>query len=113
MTAKAHDPIALNQAELILDEDGRMWLSGTRLSLDVLFAAFEQGRTPDDVHAEYEGVALTTARVVYNYFLQNSSQVDAYLAHEEREAAAVQAQVEAEHPLSDTLLKKLRPRLDT
>lgn len=55
MTAQAIDP---EPVPLVRDEAGRLMVPGTRISLDVLVAAFKRGESPEAIHDDYETVPL-------------------------------------------------------
>lgn len=79
----------------------------TRISLDALVAAFKRGKTPEVSHDSYESVSPADVYAIFTYYLRHRSEVEAYLAQQEREGAEIQARIEAEHPLSDGLRAKL------
>lgn len=110
MTAAAIDP---EPVPLVRDQAGRLMVPGTRISLDVLVAAFKRGKTPEAIHDSYETVSLADVYAIVTYYLRHRSEVEAYLAEQEREGAEIQARIEAEHPLSDGLRAKLLSRLET
>lgn len=110
MTAAAIGP---EPVPLVRDQTGRLMVPGTRISLDVLVAAFKRGKTPEAIHDAYETVALPDVYAIFTYYLRHRSEVEAYLAGQEREGAEIQARIEAQHPLSDGLRAKLLARLDT
>ena len=109
-TAQAIDP---EPVPLVRDSAGRLMVPGTRISLDVLVAAFKRGKTPEAIHDSYKTVSLADVYAILTYYLRHRSEVEAYLAEQEREGAQIQAGIEAEHPLDDGLRAKLLARLDT
>lgn len=110
MTAAAIEP---EPVPLVRDQTGRLMVPNTRISLDVLVAAFRRGKTPEAIHDAYETVSLPDVYAIFTYYLRHRTEVEAYLAEQEREEASIQARIEAEHPLSDGLRAKLRAALDT
>lgn len=86
---------------------------GTRISLDVLVAAFKRGKTPEAVHDSYETVSLADAYAIFTYYLRHRAEVEAYLTAQERDGAEIQERIEAEYPLRDGLRAKLLARLET
>lgn len=101
MTASAVEP---EPVPLVQDQAGRLMVPGTRISLDVLVAAFKRGKTPEAIHDAY---------AIFTYYLRHRAEVEAYLDEQEREGAEIQGRVEAEYPLSDGLRARLLARLDT
>ncbi len=110
MTAAAIEP---EPVPLVKDRAGRLMVPGTRISLDVLVAAFKRGKTPEAIHDAYETVSLADVYAIFTYYLRHRTEVEAYLADQEREGAEIQARIETEYPLSDGLRAKLLARLDT
>jgi uncharacterized protein (DUF433 family) len=95
---------------LVRDEAGRLMVAGTRISLDVLVAAFKRGKTPEAIHDAYETVSLADVYAVFTYYLRHRDEVESYLAEQEREATEIQQRVEADDPpegLRETLLARL------
>lgn len=110
MTAAAIEP---EPVPLVRDRAGRFMVPGTRISLDVLVAAFKRGKTPEAVHDSYETVSLADVYAIFTYYLRHRAEVEAYLAEQEREGAEIQERIEADYPLSDGLRAKLLARLET
>lgn len=110
MSAAAIEP---EPVPLVRDQAGRFMVPGTRISLDVLVAAFKRGKTPEAIHDSYQAVSLGDVYAIFTYYLRHRSEVEAYLAEQEREGAEIQAQIESEYPLNDGLRAKLLARLDT
>lgn len=110
MTAAAIEP---EPVPLVRDQAGRLMVPDTRISLDVLVAAFKRGKTPEAIHDSYETVSLPDVYAIFTYYLRHRAEVEAYLAEQERDGAEIQARIEAEYPLNDGLRAKLLARLDT
>jgi len=109
MTAAA---IAPEPVPLIKDHVGRLMIIGTRVPLDTLVAAFKRGESPESIHESYDTVALVDVYAVLAYYLRHRSEVEAYLAEQEREGAETQAFIESAYP-PDGLRAKILARLDT
>ncbi len=109
MTAIAIEP---EPVPLVRDHAGRLMVPGTRISLDVLVAAFKRGKTPEAIHDAYETVSLPDVYAIFTYYLRHRAEVETYLAEQEREGAEIQARIEGEHPLNDGLRAKLLARRD-
>lgn len=95
---------------LVRDEAGRLMVPGTRISLDVLVAAFKRGKTPEAIHDSYETVSLADVDAIFSYYLRHRAEVEAYLSRQEREADGIQARIEAEFPIPEGLRAKLLAR---
>jgi uncharacterized protein (DUF433 family) len=110
MTAEMLEP---EPVPLVRDQAGRLMVPGTRISLDVLVAAFKRGKTPEAIHDGYETVSLADVYAIFTYYLRHKSEVEAYLAEQEREGTKIQKRIEAEHPVSEALRANLGARLDS
>ncbi len=110
MTAAVIEP---EPVPLVREQSGRLMVPETRLSLDVLVAAFKRGKTPEAIHDGCESVSLPDVHAIFTYHLRHRAEVEAYLVDQEREGAETQARIEAEYPLSEGLRAKLLARLDT
>lgn len=110
MTAEVIEP---EPVPLVRDEVGRLMVPNSRISLDVLVAAFKRGKTPEAIHDSYETVSLADVYAIFSYYLRHRAEVEAYLSGQEREADEIQARIEAEYPVPEGLRAKLlaRPEL--
>jgi len=109
MTAVALDP---EPVPLVKDQAGRLMVPGTRISLDILVAAFKRGESPEAIHDDYETVSLADVYAIFSYYLRHRAEVEAYLAEQEREGAEIQARIEQMYPMPEGLRAKLLARLD-
>lgn len=94
---------------LVRDHVGRLMVPGTRISLDILVAAFKRGESPEAVHDDYETVSLADVYAIFTYYLRHRPEVESYLAEQQREGAEVQARIEAIYP-PDGLRAKILAR---
>lgn len=76
------------------DELGVMRVGKTRVPLDTVVYAFNQGSSPEEIVMSYPSLELGDIYAVVNYYLHNRSEVDAYLG--KRETAAEQIRDENE-----------------
>lgn len=83
---------------LVRDQVGRLMVPGTRVSLDVLVAAFQRGESPEVIHNNYETVPLVYA--IFTYYLRHRTEVEEYLAEQERETCALTSGDETASTLS-------------
>ena len=107
MTAEAIDP---EPVPLVRDQAGRLVVPGTRVSLDILVAAFKRGESPETIHEDYPGVSLADVYGIFSYYLRHRLEVETYLAEQVRLGAELQARIEANDP-PDGLRAKLLARL--
>ncbi len=94
MTISA-DPVPLH-----VDASGTIRVAGTRLTLESLLALYQQGRgkTPEEIVACFDGIALADVYAVLSYYLHHQVEVDTYLAQQEAASEAVWRDLEEEGP---------------
>ena len=78
--------IVAERVPLRLDSDGVARVGGTRVSLDTVVFAFEEGATAEEIVRQYPALALSDVYSVLAYYLHNRNEVEEYLkARSERE----------------------------
>lgn len=109
MTAVAieSDPVPLVQ-----DETGRLMVPGTRISLDVLVAAFKRGESPESIADDYDSLTLADVYAIFSYYLRHRDEVEAYLLEQEALGEELRARIEGRSP-SGGLRAKLLERLES
>ena len=91
---------------LELDADGVARVGKTRVTLDTVVAAFNEGATAEEIVYQYPSLSLADVYAVVAYYLQRRVEVDAYLSHRQEEASCLRRQNEDRFPQRD-----LRERL--
>ena len=87
----AGDPAPLHWAE-----EGRVIrVEGTRISLDLIVLEYREGRTPEEIAADYETLTLPKVYAVIAYYLAHRAEVDAYVDEGRRAADATQREIES------------------
>jgi uncharacterized protein (DUF433 family) len=77
------------------DADGVVRVGGTRVTLDTIVAAFEDGATAEEIVYQYPSLNLADVYAVIGYYLQRRSDVEEYLHRRQRQADEVRQQNEA------------------
>ena len=85
--------------------DNGYWISGTRVSLDSLVAAFLEGLSPEAIITEcFPALTLAQAYGGIAYYLDHRAEIDAYLQQADAEFEALrQATRQADPPFSARL----------
>ncbi len=83
------DPVPLN-----VDASGTIHVAGTRLTLESLLAVYQQGKTPEEIMACFDGITLGDVYAVLGYYWHHHAEVDAYLAQQEAASEAVWRELE-------------------
>ncbi|MEZ5118285.1 MAG: DUF433 domain-containing protein [Candidatus Nanopelagicales bacterium] len=109
MTALAIEP---EPVPLVKDQAGRYMVPGTRISLDVLVADFNRGKSPEAIHEAYETVPLADVYAILSFYLRHRTDVESYLRDQEQEGAKRQQRIESFYP-PDGLRARLLARPDS
>jgi len=98
------EPISLET-----DADGVVRVGGTRVTLDTIVAAFNDGATAEEIVHQYPSLHLADVYAVISYYLRQRSEVEAYLRQRRQQAAYIRKQNEARfdpHGVRDRLLAR-------
>lgn len=76
------------------DEHGKIRIGGTRVLLELVIHAFNQGDMPEAIQDSYPTLSLAEVYAVIAYYLTHRAEVDAYMR--DAEATARHRQQEAE-----------------
>jgi len=76
------------------DGDGVIRVKGTRVTLDTVVEAFQEGATAEEIAQQYPTLRLAEVYAVIGYFLRHQTKVMAYLERREGQAARVRSENE-------------------
>jgi uncharacterized protein (DUF433 family) len=77
-------------APLICEEDGTIRIRGSRVTLDSILHAFQQGATAEQIQDSFPSVTLGDIYGAIAYYLEHRARVDAYLTMQKRAAQETQ-----------------------
>ena len=80
---------------LLETEDGVIRVGKTRVRLDTIVYAFNEGYTAEEIVSQYPALNLSDVYAVIAYYLGNRPTVDAYVAQRVEQAAAIRGEIEA------------------
>ena len=80
---------------LEIDTDSVVRVSGTRITLDTVVAAFSQGATAEEITHQYPSLHLADVYAVIAYYLRRREAVESYLQHRQKEADNTRKQNES------------------
>ena len=86
----ANEPIPLE-----MDADGVVRVGGTRVTLDTIVAAFDEGATAEEIVQQYPSLLLADVYAVIGYYLRRRPEVEAYLRQRQQQASEVRSQNES------------------
>ncbi len=80
---------------LSIDQAGILRITGTRVSLDSIIYAFDEGATPEEIVQQYPTLNLGDTYSVLSYYLQNRDEVEKYLEQRKVQRQELKKEVEA------------------
>lgn len=92
---------------LSIDSDGIVRIASTRVTLDTLVEAFNEGSTAEQIVQEYPVLDLAEVYAVLGYYLRQTEAVESYLQERQLQSAQTRREVEAR-----SSLRGIRDRLE-
>jgi len=89
------DMIQAEVPPLHMDSSGAIRVGDSRVLLELLVRAFQDGATPEAIAQRYTTLNLPDVYGAIAYYLRHRAEVERYLADREQEAGAVRARIEA------------------
>lgn len=80
---------------LHLDEHGKFRIGDTRVLLELVIRAFNDGETPESIVDSYSTLKLVDVYAVVTYYLANREEVDRYVREADQRIAQLQRDEEA------------------
>jgi uncharacterized protein (DUF433 family) len=108
-------PLAVktDPSPLQMDEHGIVRIGGSRVMLELVVHAFDEGASADEIAARYPSLDLADVHATLAYILRHRSEVDAYMADSEGAAAEMRRSIEQRSPrqgLREGLERRLSDR---
>ena len=92
------DALVAQPAPLQMDEGGVLRVGGTRVRLETVVGAFNQGCAAEEILLKYPSLKLTDIYAVITYYLWHRADVDAYIDERGRRADQIRHENEARFP---------------
>jgi uncharacterized protein (DUF433 family) len=93
------------------DEYGAIRVANTRVTLDVIVAAYQNSDSPEQIQEGFPSLKLADIYAVITYYLNHQDAVDAYLHQRDEQAKQTHAEIESKRPDMFRLQKQLPERL--
>jgi uncharacterized protein (DUF433 family) len=102
----------LQAVEVPLFDDGQSGLrvTGTRVLLERIVHAFEDGATPEQIVQRYDTLRLADVYAVLTWYLRHRTEVAEYLRKRAEAAEAIRRSIEAKQPDRTELRARLMAR---
>jgi Protein of unknown function (DUF433) len=94
---------------VVTGTDSVMRVRGTRITLDTVVAAFNEGATAEEIVQQYPSAALADIYQVIGYYLRHSTELGPYLARRQQDGAETRRSNESNWP-SDGIRERLLSR---
>lgn len=92
------DALVAEPVPVRADEDGVLRVGGTRVRLDTVIEAFNQGSSAEEVLLKYPSLRLPDIYAVITYYLWHREAVDTYLEERRGVTEAVRRENESRFP---------------
>lgn len=93
------------------DASGALRVGDSRVLLELVIRAFQDGATPETIVQSYSTLALPDVYAVIAYYLRHRSEVEEYLDRREQQAQGVRERIESQQgDLSDIRARLLARR---
>lgn len=90
--------VSAQPVPLVADGEGVVRISGSRVTLDTVVGAFEDGATAEEIVQRYPTLRLAQVYSVIAYYLEHRAEVADYLARRVRARQDVQRDMESSWP---------------
>ena len=83
-----------------MDKRGVLRVGGTRVTLDIVIEAHQEGLSPEEIAESYDVLTAAQVYAAIGYYLENKSLVEGYLNDAQRQADETRKLVESRSPRS-------------
>lgn len=87
--------IVQEEIPLRVDADGVIRVGNTRVMLDTVVYAFQDGATVEEIAQQYPALKIRDAYLAIGYYLSRRDEIDAYLREAEQQAERVKRENQA------------------
>ncbi len=88
--------ISTTPTPLRLDESGAVRIAQTRVLLEMVIEAYQQGYSAEEISLQYDAVSLGDVYATIAYYLAHSAEIEAYLQEVRVEGLALKQRIEGE-----------------
>ena len=104
-------PFVAELPPLQQDDTGTIRVGKTRVTLDTVVGAWEDGATAEEIVQSYDVLALADVHAALSYYLRHREDIEAYMTHREQEAETIRQENERRFP-PDAFRERLLARRD-
>jgi uncharacterized protein (DUF433 family) len=103
-------PLEAEPLPLHTDRDGTIRVGQTRVPLETVVHAFNEGASAEEIAYRYSTLELADIYATITYYLRHRNSVDEYLRDQEARAKEVRRKIEAHQPARQGLRERLLSR---
>ena len=92
------------------DVSGVLRIGDTRVSMDSLVAAYNEGASAEEIVCRFPSLTLRLAHAAISFYLEHQPTVDSYLREREEKGDRIQAKLEKRFPTAETRTRILARR---
>ncbi len=103
-------PLIQESLPLAYDADGVIRIGSTRIPLDTVVAAFQDGETAEEIAQQYPSLTLADVYQTIGYYLSQPVEISRYLQERDVQANEIRQQNESRfdpHGIRERLLSRL------
>lgn len=104
-------PLSPDEPPLRQDASGALRIGNSRVLLELVVHAFQDGATPEAIVQRYPTTTLADIYAVIAYYLRHREEVESYLAEREKQASRVRQRIEAQQGDLADIRSRLRAQL--
>ena len=94
------------------DASGALRVGNSRVLLELVMHAFQDGATPEAIVQRYSSLSLPDVYAVIAYYLRHRREVEEYLARRESEAQSVEQKIKSRQSDLSNIRARLQGRRD-
>jgi uncharacterized protein (DUF433 family) len=103
-------PLEAEPLPLHTDQDGTIRIGQTRVPLETVIHAFNEGSAAEEIAYRYPTLELADIYATITYYLRHHAAVDEYLREQEARAKELRQEIEAHQPDRQGLRERLLAR---
>ena len=89
------------------DKTGAIRVGNSRVLLEIVIRAFQNGASPESIVSQYSTLSLSDTYGAIAYYLKNKDAVETYLNQREELAESIKQRIEAIQPNLNKIIKNI------
>lgn len=93
-----HMALGISSPIAIRDDNGTLRVGATRVTLESVLWAHQHGATPEEIQQQFPSLTLADVYEVIAHYLRHQSELDRYLADQEKASGQVAERIRKQFP---------------